>query len=119
MSIPRKGTITATGRIPLAFGANAPFNLSLFGFGTASVDLERRFGDDAVAGDGLLTEDEFLILAENGDALVTEGPEDDGGWRIVESFTENTESVVDAYGETEFTLNCTSYTDGPIEYRLG
>ncbi len=116
----RTGVITATGRITQFFGANAPFNLSLYGFGTATVTLERRFpGEVATLTDRLLTEDEFALLAENGDQLVTEGAEDDGGWRITDTFTADVEAVVDCVGETEFALNCTAYTDGPIEYRLG
>lgn len=126
----RTGSINASGAQAEAdwFGATSDFNLSLdFGVdAVATIVLERRFAFDAGdvlanEGDRLLTEGGDLLLLESGDVLLADMPggTSEAGFRPCDTFTADFEGIVEVAGPTEFRLNCTSFSAGPIEYRLG
>jgi hypothetical protein len=119
VSVVRAGSINETGVVTASrFGANGPFNLSLEGFGTATVKLERRFPGDGEDTDRRLSEEGDVRVSEAGATRVSEGSID-GGFRPMASYTADQELVVTPAGPTEYQLNCTAFTSGPIEFRLG
>ena len=82
-----EGEFTGTGR-SASFRAHNYFNLSLSGFGTATVTLDRSF--------------------DNGTT-----------WKIVTSYTSDTEQQVDEPEEGVIhSVNCSSFNSGPIIFRL-
>ena len=81
-----QGTFTGTGQSE-EVELSQNFTLSLSGFGTASINLERSF--------------------------------DGGGtWKIVETFTANTEKEGETSSFQLYRLNATSHSSGTIAYRL-
>ena len=81
------GSFTGTGASE-ALELRGDYNLSLSGFGTASVALQRSF-DGGV------------------------------GWNTVDSFAGDAEMAgFEAEGGMLYRMNCTTYTDGAIAYRL-
>lgn len=98
---PVTGTFTATPQTsalsPFVPLAGRPFNVSLWGTFSATVQLERSF-------DGGTT---WLQLTSNG----TQVEKFTGSTVISESVTENEAGV-------QYRLNCTAYTSGTVNYRL-
>jgi hypothetical protein len=127
MTIVRKGSINASGAVAGSmFGATHDFNLSLDfgGSANATVKLERRFNDatDTVAneGDRLMTIASDVLTTLAGEQLFTIGSADDGFRPVTSlSYTADVEAIIPVAGPTEFRLNCTTFSAGPIEYRLG
>jgi hypothetical protein len=84
---PIESSFTTTGASE-PFTTREGFNMSLPGFGEATVVLQRSFNEGST-------------------------------WKNVESFEGDTERRVDdPEAGVWYRLNCTSFTSGPIEYRL-
>jgi hypothetical protein len=118
----RQGVINGTGVVTASrIGVNQDLNVSLnFNGGTATVKLERRpqRQDATNLYDYLLTLDGDRLCTLGGDPIAALGGSSTGGFRAAESFTADSESIAEVAGDTEFQLNCTAYTSGPIEYQL-
>jgi len=81
-----QGTIAGTGQSgEVELGKE--FSLSLSGFGTASINLERSFDDGAT-------------------------------WKVIETFTADTEKEGEASAFFKYRINTTAYTSGTIAFRL-
>lgn len=89
MSTKISGSFAATGQSAESYLLRY-FNVSLnFNGGTATVDLERSFDDGAT-------------------------------WEVRQSFTTDTSTAIfEPEPKTKYRLNCTSFTTGPVSYRIG
>lgn len=117
----RSGVINAAGVVEASrIGANSDLNVSMnFNAGTATVKLNRRAQrqDASNMYDRLLTLAGATLTTLSGDQLTTLSSAS-GGFRAYKSYTADAETVEAVSGETEFELECTAYTSGPIEYQL-